>query len=152
MALRWAHRAWGLAAAGLVLMGLVAGCESSCTGRRGKAPQQPAEGQGDRTAGEITIFLAELRDVQMVSDFSGRAVAVNDIDPGWVVSLRIVRVRDGSAFQAGQTINFIIHSPSRDLAVDRRHDIGQTLWCKYTVSQHQDGTPFRSLCRHVDGP
>ena len=152
MALRREHRAWVRAAAGLVVMCLVAGCHSSCTGQRGKAPQQPGEGQGDRTAGEITVFLAELREVEMATDFSGPAVVVDDLTPWWVVSLRIVRVRQGRAFQAGETVNFIIHSPARDLGVDRQRDVGQTLWCKYTVSRHDDGSEFRSLYRHFDDP
>jgi len=91
----------------------------------------------------ITTFLAKVRRVVMRSEFSGDAIVVAPFDGVWVVTMDVIKVRQGGAVKAGQTVSFVIHSPSRDLCLPH-HGTSEPTWFNFTA-QRREGFELLSL-------
>ncbi|MBM4040990.1 MAG: hypothetical protein FJ290_21020 [Planctomycetes bacterium] len=91
----------------------------------------------------ITTFFAKVRAVVMTSQFAGDAIVVDPFAGNWVVTMEVIRVRQGGAVKAGQTVSFIIHSPARDLCLTDHGPSGPTWFC-FAVA-NREGIEVRSL-------
>ena len=122
---------------------LALGCSSSS--REGatedRKPPQPSPTQ---EVDETTVFLAKVRNIDFLEGFAG-TVRVVDFDPGWVLSVEVLKVKRGRAFAAGEEVHFAIHSPVKVLHTSQGEAIGKSFWLRYEVAQQPGGALSRSL-------
>lgn len=117
-------------------------------------PVAPLAGEQQELKAEEKVvreFAGKVIAIVSIHDYSGKAIAV-DVDPGWIVRLKVTKADTPGMEQLGAELTYIIHSPVQTFLVPAEDVIGREFRFREILWLRPDGTPgLRKLeARAVD--